>query len=114
MITKLIDAIHFSQQDNYFYAVFFRPHLSFKKQKPRNGCWATHRAALNMVLGGGLEPPSKPNKTGVENDTGTQIGTHAPTLPPELLEIVDVWEHLPEHIRLSVLALVRTVKGGGA
>ena len=67
-----------------------------------------------MVLGGGLEPPSKPNKTGVENDTGTQIGTHAPVLCPELREIADSWENLPEHIRLSVLALVRTVKGGGA
>ena len=67
-----------------------------------------------MAERGGFECPIQPNKNGPSVDVGTHLGTHAPTLCPELREIADNWDALPEHIRLSVLALVRTVKGGGA
>ena len=67
-----------------------------------------------MAERGGFERPIQPNENGPSVDAGTLIGTHAATLCPELREITDSWDKLPEHIRLSVLALVRTVKGGGA
>ena len=71
-------------------------------------------AFVKMAERGGFGPPQKPNKNGPPVDAGTQLGTHVPTLPPELREIAENWEALPEHIRLSVLALVRTSKGGVA
>ena len=62
----------------------------------------------------GFERPIQPNENGVSEGVLTQDLTHVPALCPELCEIAENWDSLPEHIRLSVLALVRTVKGGGA
>ena len=67
-----------------------------------------------MAERGGFGCPTQPNKNGPPVDVGTLLGTLAPTLCPELREIADSWDKLPEHIRLSVLALVRTSKGGAA
>lgn len=67
-----------------------------------------------MAERGGFETPIKPNKNGPPDGVLTQDLTHALELHPELLEIVTAWDRLPEHIRLSVLALVRTSKGGVA
>lgn len=67
-----------------------------------------------MAERGGFGCPIQPNKNGPPVDTGTQLGTHDPALPPELKEILAAWDGLPDHIRLSVLALVRASKGGAA
>ena len=61
-----------------------------------------------MAERGGFGPPIEPNKIKGSVCLGTQKGT----TPPELVEVADAWQALPEHIRLSILALVRSVKGG--
>jgi hypothetical protein len=65
-----------------------------------------------MAERGGFGPPTIYNKDRVSAGVLTQDLTHAPVLPPEVCEIRDAWKALPEHIRLSILALVRSVKGG--
>jgi len=67
-----------------------------------------------LVPEGGLEPPRKPNESGPSGGVLTQDLTHAANPRPELREIASAWDTLPEHIRLSVLALVRASKGGAA
>ena len=61
-----------------------------------------------MAERGGFGPPIESNSTNAFLHSGTEKGT----IPPELVEVVDGWQALPEHIRLSILALVRSVKGG--
>ena len=65
-----------------------------------------------MVEAGGVEPPLKPCKIAGSDESLTHQLTHGKILCPELCEIMDSWESLPDHIRLSMLALVRSVKGG--
>ena len=65
-----------------------------------------------MAERGGFGPPIEPNKIKGSVGVWTQELTHATVLPPEVCEIRDAWKTLPEHIRLSILALVRSVKGG--
>jgi len=67
-----------------------------------------------MAERGGFEPPQKPNGNKPLIGAGTLIGTHEREIVPELREIVNQWHSLPEHIRLSVLALVRASKGGAS
>ena len=67
-----------------------------------------------MAERGGFGTPVLSNKIKVETASLTDNLTHAPVMCQELREISVAWDTLPEHIRLSVLALVRTVKGGGA
>jgi hypothetical protein len=61
-----------------------------------------------MAERGGFGTPVEPNKIKGSIYSGTEKGT----TPPEIIEIADRWQELPEHIKLSILALVRSVKGG--
>ena len=61
----------------------------------------------NVSLGKDLQPTQsnayKPAYKQIPKNTSNQTET----LPPELAEIVAAWPKLPEHIKQSILALVR-------
>ena len=61
------------------------------------GCW-------------GARTPDTPPSLLSNPKGGTGKGTASDTLPPELLEIIDTWDRLPDQLRIAVLHIVRTVK----
>jgi hypothetical protein len=65
--------------------------------------------------GTGLEPtPLAPPKTPISEkrqESGTKSGTREPDSDPDLVEVIDRWAALPEHVKQAVLALVRSDGG---
>jgi hypothetical protein len=71
---------------------------------------------VTEVAAAGLEQFAEtPEIGGIPTERGTKSGTvgaESELADPDLIELVNAWPTLPEATRASILAMVRTAKGG--
>jgi hypothetical protein len=61
----------------------------------------------------GFEPLTQSPSSLDKNNTGSHPRPQGNKSPPDLQEIIAVWQILPDPLKAAVLAIIRTVAGGG-